>query len=128
MLVFSLLLLVAMAIVLMMALREVYQFRRNRSIFRLRRLTLRMLMAALLLFLLASILIGVRIFGLNEPYGVERIWILFWGSITLIIGSIFLLVLADFRLVRHDVSEKTAGYWQEINRAIAEHQRQHPKE
>lgn len=123
----TILLLLAMALVLLMALREIHIFRREKSVFKLRRLTLRMVTAALLLFLMLSILIGVRFFGLNEPFGVERIWILFWGSISLIIGGLLFLVLADFRTPISDVSERTASYWSDINRTIAEHQ-QKPKE
>lgn len=124
----TIILLLSMAVVILMALHEIHLFRRDRSVFKLRRLTLRMVTAALLIFLLASILIGVRFFGLNEPFGVERIWILFWGSISLLIGGLFFLVLADFRTPVSDTSERTASYWSDINRTIAEHQQKHPKE
>ena len=124
----TIVLLLAMALVLLMALREIYHFRREKSVYLFRRLTLRMVTAAVLLFLMASILIGVRFFGLNEPYGVERIWIIFWGSISLLIGALFFLVLADFRTPLNDARKETVDYWSDIYRTITEYQRQHPKE
>jgi hypothetical protein len=118
----------AMFAVIMLALREVWQFRRKRDVYRLRRLTLRLATAGMLLFLLASILIGVRVFGLNEPDGVATLWIAFWGCIMLLTGGILCLVIADFQTIGDDALQNANQYWDDIAKTIAEHQQNLPKE
>lgn len=109
-------------LVSLLMLREIVQFRRMREVHRLRRLTLRLMMAAMLLFQLLSILIGVRVFGLAEPDGVPNLWIAFWGCIGLLTGGILMLAIADFRLVGEDTLRNSAEHLDEIARTIAEHQ------
>lgn len=118
-----------MVIVLLMAMREVWEFHRKREVYRLRRLTLRLAMAGMLIFLLASILIGVNVFHLNEPAGIAPdVWIAFWGCITIMTGGIICLAIADFRTIGDDTLHNSNQYWDHIAEAIAEHQKSSPKE
>jgi uncharacterized membrane protein len=110
-------------------MREVWQFRRGRGLFRLRRLTLRLCMFGMLVFMLASILIGVRVFGLTDPWGIEVPWVLFWGCITLLAGGVICVAIADFRTVERETRGDAAKFWQEIAEMIAANDNKHsPKE
>lgn len=116
-----------MLAITILAIGEVHHFRRKRGPYRLRRLTMRLTMAAMMLFLLGSILVGVRIFHLQEPNGIIKLWVAFWGCILLLIGGIFCLVIADFRLIGDDLHEHTNQFINEIMQSMAE-QGKHPKE
>lgn len=115
---FSIIMALLMLLVGLMALSEIRTFRRKRGAQRLRRLTLRLSMAGMVIFLLASLLVGVQIFHLQEPYGVTKLWIAFWGCITLLTGGIFCLVIADFHSIGTDVQEDTKQYWEEFMKTI----------
>ncbi len=117
---------VAIAIVIALAVREIVLFVRKRESYQLRRLTLRLLNAALLAFLLAAILVGIRVFHLDKPAGLAYLWLSFWGSICLLLGAVFFLLIADFRMT-NDASRVDANrMWGEIARTIAEYD-QRPK-
>ncbi|HEY3377984.1 MAG TPA: hypothetical protein VGL77_10885 [Armatimonadota bacterium] len=126
--VFTLLLASVVFIVLIMALREIYLFRKMRDATQVRRLTLRLSMAAMLLFLLVSLFLGVCVFRLVEPDGVVPIWLAYWGCITLLTGAILLLVIADFRLYGEDSLRDSRQYWEEFARTIAAQRDNTPKE
>jgi len=125
-------LIVGMIVVIVMAINETHHFRRNRSVYMFRRLTLRLCMATMLLFLFASILIGtnVQVFGLTDPVGIDLRWVAFWGCVLLLVGAICCLALADLAMIReddslipHDIAEKHANYREEIEAIIAQHQK-----
>lgn len=125
----SVVLALVMVLVLLMAMREVWAFHRAREVHRLRRLTLRLAMAAMLLFLLASILIGVNLFHLNEPAGIPPdLWIAFWGCVAILTGGVLCLAIADFQTIGDDALSSVNQYWDEIARAIADHQQRSSKE
>jgi MFS family permease len=129
MLLLNIALCLGMLVVIMMATLETQYVRRHRGIYLFRRLTLRLSMAGMLLFLLASILIGlnVRIFGLTEPMGVDWRWVAFWGSVVLLIGAICCLALADLTMIKTDVLSEHVQRSAEIDEIIANH-REKPDE
>ena len=103
----------AMCVVLGMTVREAVIYLRKRGPFPLRRLTLRLSMAGMLLFLLGSILVGVRSFGLEVPSGHETLWMAFWTCIMLLTGAILCLVVADLRLLAEE-NHVAMQHWQEV--------------
>jgi len=117
----------AMVAIILLAMREVWAFHRKREVYHLRRLTLRLTTAGMLLFLLVSVLIAVKL-GLNEPYGLERQFIVFWGSIMLLVGGIICLVIADFQTIGDDALHQANQYWDEIAKTLADHHKEAPKE
>ena len=104
-----------------MATREIVLFRQKRAEYSLRRLTLRLTMAIMLTFQLASVLVGVRVFHLDNPHGVIGLWMAFWGCIALLTGAITCLALADMRLVSDETSSETNRIWRDIAEMIAQH-------
>ncbi len=93
--------LLTMLLVFVMIVRECAQYVRKRQTYPIRRLTLRVSTAIMLLFLLASILVGVRAFHLGSPEdnGYVQLWAAFWGAVVLLVFGIFCLVIADMRTV-----------------------------
>lgn len=126
---FTIVMALAMLIVVILAMREVQHFRMKRETYGLRRLTLRLTTSGMLFFLLCSILIGVRVFGLEYGDGIVQLFIAFWLCIFLLTGAILCLVIADFRMADDVPSGQHARVSQEeIQRIIAEHQATHPKD
>ena len=125
---FVIMLVVGMAIVAVMAARELRLFLRKRDTYPLRRLTLRLSMAGMLFFLFASLFVGVRVFHLVEPTGNVTLWMAFWGCITLLTGGVICLAIADFRSLDTDTDENTKQLWREIAETIAAHESHAPKE
>jgi len=113
----TILLVAAMCAVLAMTIREVVGYLRKREPFALRRLTIRLSMAGMLLFLLGSILVGVRVFALGDPHGNATLWMVFWTCIMLLIGAILCLVIADLRLLAEE-NRLALQHWREIARDI----------
>ncbi len=112
-----------MLIVAAFAIREVVAYRRREG-YKLRRLTLRLSMAAMLLFLFASVWVGVQFFGLATPVGFDRLWIAFWTCIALLTIAIFCLVLADLSAIQHDAVTDTSDLLREMAQIIAEHKQE----
>lgn len=112
--------LTAMLVVALFATREVVLYRR-RDGYKLRRLTLRLSMAAMLLFLFGSMWVGVTFFGLANPVGFDRLWIAFWTFIALLTIAIFCLVLADVHAIQHDAVTDTTDLLREMAEIITEH-------
>jgi len=104
-----------------MATREVLLFRRRAGEYSLRRLTLRIAMAVMLIFQMASVLVGVRVFGLDTPGGVAGLWMAFWGCIGLLTLAILCLAVADMRMVGNETSAETNRIWRDIAEVIAQH-------
>ncbi|HEY3418172.1 MAG TPA: hypothetical protein VGM23_14945 [Armatimonadota bacterium] len=107
--------------------RELLAFFRKRGAYSLRRLTLRMSTAVMLLFLLVSVFIGIRLFHLDTPEAFPRHWIAFWGCVSLLTGAIFCMALADFRLLDEESRVEAGKLWQEIAETIASYE-SHPKD
>jgi hypothetical protein len=120
---FTLSIIAVMLIILGFALREVALFARRRESYKLRRLTLRLSMASMLLFLLGSILVGVTYFGLANPVGFDRYWIAFWAFITMLTFAIFCLAMADLRSLGEETDSAATALWQEMAQILAEHDR-----
>lgn len=122
--------LLAMLLVAGMTVRELVHYRRQRPTYPRRRLTLRLLMAAMLLFLLASILVGVRIFHLGSPEesGYALLWAAFWGAVMLLIGGIFSLIFADMRTISVESEQENNKLWRDIAETIASHETTRPKD
>ena len=114
----------AILIVIMMAIREIRNFQRDRGMYRFRRLTLRLSMAGMLLFLLVSLFIGVKVFGLNEPLGIDpHAWLAFWACVVLLVGAIACLVIVDLTNVPEMVSSTNPNAGAEIAEIIAKYQK-----
>ena len=122
---FTFILILVMVAITGMAMREIVLFRRKRGEYSLRRLTLRIAMAIMLILQLASVLVGVRIFHLDTPQGVIGLWMAFWGCIMLLTGAISCLALADMRLVTDETSTETNRIWRDIAEMIAQHDLQY---
>ncbi len=114
----------AMLLVTGMLLRELVLYRQKRQTYPRRRLTLRISTALMLLFLLASILVGVRFFHLGSPEdsGYASIWAAFWGAVMLLIAGIFCLVIADLRTISVETEHDTSSLWRDIAETIAAHE------
>ncbi len=123
-------LVLGIVLIAVMALRELFLYGQGRSDCTRRRLTLRMSMAAMLLFLLASILIGVYVFHLGSPEdsGYVQLWAFFWGCIMLIVVGVFFLVLADLRMISSESQQDTNELWRDIAQTIADHEVQRHKD
>ncbi len=123
---FTLTCILVMALIVALTVREVALFLRARDVYPLRRLTLRLCTTVLLLFLLASVWIGVQHFHLHEPRGVVGLWLGFWGCIALLAGAVICLAIADLRLLGDDLGRDTALHriWRDIAELIAEHEQQ----
>lgn len=119
---FTIMMITVMVAVAGLAIREIVLFRRKNEQYSLRRLTLRIVMAVMLIFLLGSVLIGVREYGLDKPQGVITLWMAFWGCITLLSGAIVCLAIADLRLIGDETFNETNQLWREIAQTIAEHE------
>ena len=112
----------AMCAVVALLVREAGIYRRTRTPFTLRRLTLRVSMAGMLLYLLGSILFGVRVFALDSPHGNASLWMAFWTCIALLTGAILCLVLADLRLLSEEHRSVSRQLFQEISATLAAQQ------
>lgn len=123
---FDIIILVAILVILIFATREVLFFTRRRDRYKLRRLTLRLSMAAMLLFLLGSVFVGIRYFGLANPVGFDRLWIAFWAFIGMLTIAIFCLVLADLSAVGEETVTDTTDLLREMAQIIASHQQKMP--
>jgi len=121
---FTILMITVMAVVAVLAVREIVLSRRKGEQYSLRRLTLRILMAVMLIFLLASVLVGVRVYGLDKPQGIITLWMAFWGCITLLSGAIVCLAVADLRLIGDETTHEANQLWHDIAQTIAEHEQQ----
>ena len=121
---FLIMLVLAMLAVTGLAVREVMLFAHTRAVYGLRRLTLRMSTAILLLFLLGSILLGVRFFHLATPEecGFPSLWAAFWGCIGFITGGVFCLLIADMHLVADENLNEVGRIWHDVAETIAAHQ------
>ncbi len=106
-----------------LAVREVGLFFKDEGEFRMRRLTLRLLTAFLLIILLGSVLAALRVpaFYLENPVIDPAIFLAFWGCIGLLAGGIVMLVIADFNLLSAENERHTSKHWQEIAETIARH-------
>ena len=122
---FDVVLVVVMAAVAGMAVREVVLFRRKLMDYSLRRLTLRISMTLMFIFLLLSVLVGVRVYHLDAPRGVIGLWMAFWGCIALLTGAILCLAIADLRLIGDETNSETNRLWRDIAETIAEHAPRH---
>jgi len=125
---FTIVMTLAMLGVLGMAVRELMIFNRQRAEYQVRRLTLRLAMAAMLFVLFASLLIGVRVFRLDEIEGVVTLALAFWGCIALLSIAVLCLAVADLRMLGDQSRQDAAQYWREIAQTIADHELRHPKE
>jgi len=119
---FTILMITVMVAVAGLAIREVVLSQRKGEQYPVRRLTLRIVMAVMLLFLLASVLIGVQVYGLDKPKGFIALWMAFWGCISLLSGAIVCLAVADLRLIGDETFSETNQLWHEIAQTIAEHE------
>jgi len=117
-------------IVAVLAVREMFLFGAKRDAYGIRRLTLRMSTAALLIFLLASILVGVQVFHLGSPEDTGNIglWAAFWGCISILTGGVFCLVVADLRTVTDERRDDAGRLWRDIAQTIADHEASRSKE
>jgi hypothetical protein len=118
---------VVVVTILVLAGREVALFVRQRASYPLRRLTLRLAMAGMLVFLFGSIGIGVHYFRLDDPAGIITLWLAFWGSIGLLTAGILCLALADLRSLHDDTSDEAARLWQEMAETVARHEHTPPE-
>jgi hypothetical protein len=126
---FAVVMAVAGVVVLLLAVREVVQYLRRRDEYPLRRLTLRLCTAGMLLFLLASIYVGIGVFGLVEPrdaharlpYTLQQ-WGMFWLFVMLLTLAIFALLIADFRTVHEERSTMVHDLWRDMAEIIATHE------
>ncbi len=121
----AILLAAAIVAVTAMAVREVIAYRRTRPAYTLRRITLRLSMAIMLLFLLGSIYVGVYLFDLETPMGHVGPWIAFWGCIGMLAFGVLCLVIADVRALGDELRQTPNTLQQEIAAIIAEHTREH---
>jgi hypothetical protein len=113
--------LLAIALVVALAVREVVMSRRHREDYTARRIALRLTTAALIVFLLAAVLVGVQRFGLDHLGGDPVYFLAFWGCITLLTGGILCLALADFSIIHADLRREANRQWREIAELIAAH-------
>jgi len=118
---FTILLITMMTAIAGMIVREIVLSTRRREEYSLRRLTLRIVMALMLIFLLASMLVGVRIYGLDKPRDIE-LWMAFWGCIALLSGAVVCLAIADMRMIGTETHADTNRIWRDIAQMIAEHE------
>ncbi|MHB9025382.1 MAG: hypothetical protein ACYC7E_14635 [Armatimonadota bacterium] len=116
---FSVIIGVGILAVVGLTARELRAFFQKRGTYTVRRLTLRLSTAFMLLFLFAGIYTGVRVFHLDTPEAFPRHWIAFWGCITLLTGAIFCMVLADLRLLDEEKRVEAGKLWREIAETIA---------
>jgi|GEM_PF-1584278 len=119
---FTILLIALMIFIAGMLVREIVLSTRGREEYSLRRLTLRIMMAFMLIFLLASVLVGVRVYGLDKPRDLE-LWMAFWGCIALLSGAIVCLAIADLRMIGTETNTDINRIWRDIALTISEHER-----
>jgi len=125
---FTILLIVVMTAVAGMTVREIVLSAWKRDEYPRRRLTLRITMALMLIFLLASVLVGVRVFHLDQPQGIIGLWMAFWGCIMLLTGAIVCLAIADLRSIGDDSHAETNRIWRDIAETIAAHEKKRARE
>lgn len=118
---FTILLIVVIITIAGMAAREIVLSTHKREEYSRRRLTLRVSMAIMLVFLLASLLVGVRVYGLDKPQAAIGLWMAFWGCIALLSGAIVCLAIADMRMIGTETHAETNRIWRDIAQTIAEH-------
>ena len=113
-----------MLLVAGMMVREFILYVQKRQTYSRRRWTIRMCMALMLLFLLASILVGVNVFHLGSPEenGYVQLWAAFWGSVMLIVAGIFCLAIVDLRTISVESHHDTSILWREMAETIAAHE------
>ncbi|MHB0937384.1 MAG: hypothetical protein ACYDCO_15855 [Armatimonadota bacterium] len=121
---FTILMITVIGAVAGLAVREIVLATRKSEQYPMRRLTLRIVMAVMLIFLLASVLVGVRVYGLDKPQGIIALWMAFWGCITLLSGAIVCLAIADLRRIGDETFGDTNHLWHDIAQTIAEHEQQ----
>lgn len=117
---------VMMIFFIIMAVREVMIYRNNtEGIYSLRRLSVRISMAVMVVFLLASILtvISVPWFYLIEPQTTPDLWFAYWGSVAMLSFGILSLIVADFRLIAEDTRQDEHKMWRELAEVIAQHEK-----
>jgi hypothetical protein len=115
--------------VLALVARELALYARRRAEYSRRRLILRLATATLIVFLLASVLVAVRGFGLDRPNGDPTLFLAFWCCIALLASGILCLAFADMQLVNTELRRETGRQWQEIAELIAaRHREQEPDE
>jgi hypothetical protein len=117
---------VMMIFFIVMAVREIMIYRNNtEGIYSLRRLSVRISMAVMVIFLLASILtvISVPWFYLIEPQTTPDLWFAYWGSVALLSFGILSLIVADFRLIGEDTRQDEHKMWRELAEVIAQHEK-----
>ena len=117
---------VMMIFFIVMAVREIMIYRNNiEGVYSLRRLSVRISMAVMVVFLLASILtvISVPWFYLIEPQTTPDLWFAYWGSVALLSFGILSLIVADFRLIGEDTRLDEHKMWRELAEVIAQHEK-----
>jgi hypothetical protein len=95
--------------------RELMLYRHLPEIYSLRRMTLRMSIGVMLLFSLGTILLGIRVFGLEHPYGYPSHWLAFWVCQVLLAVAICCLIIADFELPAESARERAARLRREMS-------------
>ncbi|MHB9134434.1 MAG: hypothetical protein ACYDBB_25460 [Armatimonadota bacterium] len=125
--IFTSVMVLAMLGILALLAREIVIFTRKRESYPVRRLTLRATTALMLLFLLASILIGIGAFHLLDPGSSPKPWIAFWGCIGLLTGAILCMVIADIRHLNEETNGEVKQLWHDIAEIIADHQAKPPQ-
>ncbi len=111
---------------IIMAVREIMIYRKQaEGVYSFRRLSVRISMAVMIIFLLGSILtvISVPWFYLIEPQTTPELWFAFWGSAGMLSTGILCLIVADFRLIGDDARAEEKKMWRELAVVIAEHEK-----
>ncbi len=114
-----------MILFIILAIREVILFKNKKEgVYSLRRLSVRLSMAVMLIFLLGSILtvISVPWFYLVEPQTNPDLWFAYWGSVSMLSFGILSLIVADFHLIGDDTRKDESKMWRELAELIAQHE------
>lgn len=115
-----------MIVFIIMAVREIILYREQKyGVYSFRRLSVRLSMAMLLLFLLGSIftVISVPWFYLIEPQTTPEFWFAYWGSVAMLSFGILCLIVADFRLIGEDTRAEENKLWNELAEVISRHEK-----
>jgi hypothetical protein len=117
---------VMMILFVVLAVREVIIYRKQLDgVYSFRRLSVRISMAVMVIFLLGSILtvISVPWFYLIEPFTTPELWFAYWGSVALLSFGILSLIVTDFRLIGDDTRSDENKMWRELAEVIAQHEK-----
>ncbi|MEI6520432.1 MAG: hypothetical protein WCO98_10430 [bacterium] len=117
---------VMMIFFIVMAVREVIIYRRGDvGVYSFRRLSVRLSMAVMVIFLLGSILtvISVPWFYLIEPQTTPNLWFAYWGSVAMLSFGILSLIVADFHMIGDDTRQDENKMWRELAEVIAQHEK-----